>query len=56
MAKQCRSSRRAIRRGHYIDVTTGCYHTKKKSTAFRKKINAILIKAIEQTQTEETNE
>lgn len=56
MAKQCRSSKRATRRGHYIDITTGCYQSKKKSIAFRKKINSIITKALAQTQTVETDE
>ena len=56
MAKQCRSLKRAMRRGHYVNLMNGTYQSHKASKAFREKLEAAARKAVEQTQTEESNE
>lgn len=56
MSKQCRSLKRAMRRGHYLNVMNGTYQSKKATKAFKEKLQALAKKAVEQTQTEDQNE
>jgi len=54
--KQCRSLRRAMRRGHYVNVMTGTYQSTKATKHFKEKLEALAKQAVEQTQTEKQNE
>ena len=54
--KQCRSLKRAMRRGHYVNVMNGTYQSKKATKAFKEKLEALAKQAVEQTQTEDQNE
>lgn len=49
MPRQCRSIKRAMRRGHYINVYNGTYQSKKATKNFREKLEAAARKAVEQT-------
>ena len=53
MSKQCRSLRRAIRRGHAVNLYNGTYKSKKENTIMKQIWQAALRK---QNQTEENNE
>ena len=54
--KQCRSLKRAMRRGHYVNVMNGTYQSKKATKAFKEKLKNLAKKAVEQIQTESQNE
>lgn len=55
MAKQCRSIKRAMRRGHYVNVHNGTYQSNKAAKAFREKLEAAARKAVEEAQKENNN-
>ena len=54
--KQFRSLKRAMRRGHYLNVMTGTYQSKKATKIFKEKLKALAKQAVEQTQTEQQDE
>jgi hypothetical protein len=56
MPRQCRSIKRAMRRGHYVNVYNGTYQSNKAVKAFREKLEAAARKAVEETQKDDNNE
>lgn len=54
--KQCRSLRRAIHRGHAVNLYNGTYKSKKENTVMRQMWLAALRKQKEQLLTEESDE
>ena len=56
MPRQCRSIKRAMRRGHYINVYNCTYQSNKAAKAFKAKLEAAARKAVEEAQKTNENE
>lgn len=46
MSRQCRSIRRAMRRGHIVDFWTGTYRSRRETTIARQTLKALYKKEL----------